>query len=161
MAELAAVNTSPLIYLSRAGLIDFLQVAAPRIAVPRAVADELRAWHSADEAQRNLDTLAWLEIVDANPVSPAVLAWDLGPGESAVIAYGLDSPNTELIIDDLAARRCAASFGLPVRGTLGLILAAKRRNLIPSARPILQRLIEAGMYLSPRVLDAALQHVNE
>ncbi len=31
------------------------------------------------------------------------------------------NPGTAIIVDDLAARRCAATLGVPVRGTLGLI----------------------------------------
>ena len=33
-------------------------------------------------------------------------------------------------------------------GTLGLVLAAKRRGLIPSARAVVEALIDSGMYLS-------------
>jgi len=35
-----------------------------------------------------------------------------------------------------------------VVGTLGLVLAAKRRGLIPSARAVVEALIDSGMYLS-------------
>ncbi|HVG22421.1 MAG TPA: DUF3368 domain-containing protein, partial [Blastocatellia bacterium] len=65
------------------------------------------------------------------------------------------------IIDDLAGRRCAGVFGIPVRGTLGLILMAKRRGNIPAARPVLESLRQSGMYLSDRVLDEALALIGE
>jgi predicted nucleic acid-binding protein len=48
-----------------------------------------------------------------------------------------------------------------VRGTLGLILTAKRRGRIPQARPLLERLRQAGMYLSDRIMDQALALVGE
>jgi predicted nucleic acid-binding protein len=150
-----------LIYLARAGLLELLQLAGPRVAVPRAVVDEIRAWPTADAAVQALASTPWLEIVPPEPVLPAVLAWDLGAGESAVLAYGVIRPGTELILDDLAARRCAAALGLPVRGTLGLVLNAKKRGTIPAARPLVDQLVDAGMYLSQRVIDAALRQVNE
>lgn len=38
-------------------------------------------------------------------------------------------------LDDRAARKCAVVEGIPTRGTLGVLLAAKVRGLIPSAGP--------------------------
>jgi predicted nucleic acid-binding protein len=67
----------------------------------------------------------------------------------------------EAIIDDLAGRRCAALLGIPVRGTLGIVLTAKQRGVIPAARPVLECLIQSGLYLSRRILDTGLQRVGE
>jgi predicted nucleic acid-binding protein len=65
------------------------------------------------------------------------------------------------VLDDLAARRCARSLAIPVRGTLGLILIAKQRHIIPAARPLLEQLRRTGMYLSDHVLNRALRAVGE
>ena len=70
-------------------------------------------------------------------------------------------PGAEAVIDDLAARKCAAAIGVPVRGTLGIVLAAKRRNLIPLARPLVERLLQSGMYLSDSLMNGALALVGE
>lgn len=78
-----------------------------------------------------------------------------------MLAWAHSHPGTEAIVDDLAARRCAASLGIPVRGTLGLVLMAKRRGIIPAARPIVEQLRQAGMYLSDRVIQQALILVEE
>mgnify|MGYP006431912889 CR=1 FL=1 len=69
--------------------------------------------------------------------------------------------SAEAIIDDLAARKCAASINIPVRGTLGIVLTAKQRGLIPQARPVIEDMMSAGLYLSRKVLDQALQRVGE
>jgi predicted nucleic acid-binding protein len=94
-------------------------------------------------------------------VSRLIQAWDLGPGESSVLAWAYAYPGTEMIVDDLAARRCAAALGIPARGTLGLILTAKKRGRIAAARPILETLRRSGMHLSDPVLNQALALVNE
>lgn len=85
----------------------------------------------------------------------------LGAGESSVLAFAYQHAGVEAIIDDLAARKCAAGLGIPVRGTLGIVLVAKKRGLIPSARAVMEDLIQAGLYLSRRDLDDALGRVDE
>jgi len=85
----------------------------------------------------------------------------LGKGESSVIALGFQNPGMILLLDDLPARRCAASLNLPFHGTLGIVLLAKRRGNIARARPVLEDLLRKGMYLSRSTLDAALAKVEE
>ena len=60
---------------------------------------------------------------------------------------------------DLAARRCAQALKLPMQGTLGLVLVAKRIGLIKAVLPVVEDLEHAGMYITARlktqILDAA------
>ncbi|MFN7945932.1 MAG: DUF3368 domain-containing protein [Blastocatellia bacterium] len=161
MAERPAVNASPLIFLSRSGLIDLLQLAGTEVVVPEAVANEILHRGSSDITAQTIDSTAWLTVVPTPPVPPPIQAWGLGAGESAVLAWGYAHPGTEVIIDDLAGRRCAAAFNIPVRGTLGLVLIAKQRGLIPAARPVLMQLRQGGMFLSDQVMNQALALVNE
>ena len=65
------------------------------------------------------------------------------------------------VIDDLAARRCASVVGISTRGTLGVVLLAKQRGIIPSAADIVAQLRNAGLYLSPEVIGDALSLVGE
>ncbi|MBI3524679.1 MAG: DUF3368 domain-containing protein [Betaproteobacteria bacterium] len=65
------------------------------------------------------------------------------------------------IIDDGAGRRCAETLGIPLSGTLGLVLLAKRRGMIPAARPVIATLKQHGMFLSETTLDRALALVGE
>ena len=97
--------------------------------------------------------------MDAIPL--AILEWRLGSGEPGVLALAHQHPGIDAILDDLAGRKCAASLGIPVRGTLGIVLVAKQRGLIPQARPVLEDMMQAGMYLSRKVLDQALRRVGE
>jgi predicted nucleic acid-binding protein len=85
----------------------------------------------------------------------------LRAGESSVLALANQHHGTEAIIDDLAGRKCAASLNIPVRGTLGIVLIAKKRNLIPKARPVIEDMLTAGLYLSRKVVDEALKRVGE
>ena len=78
-----------------------------------------------------------------------------------MLAWGSHNPGTVIIVDDLAARRCAAGHGISVRGTLGLVLTAKKRGMIPEARPVLEKLRQSGMYLSDRILNQAFALIGE
>ncbi|HJP94365.1 MAG TPA: DUF3368 domain-containing protein [Pyrinomonadaceae bacterium] len=161
MAEHAVVNASPLIFLSRAGLIDLLQLISFEIIVPEAVAAEIKFRGNSDPTAQTLANTSWLVVTQTPSIPPQIQAWGLGPGESAVIAWARAHTGSEAIIDDLAGRRCAAAFNIPVRGTLGLVLTAKQRGHISSARQLLYQLRRAGMYLSDRVLNEALARVGE
>jgi len=157
----AVVDASPLIFLARAGRLEFLQLAAPEILVPAAVATEIRQYDAADPAVQGLESTPWLKMVEVPAVPPPIQAWDLGPGESSVLAYAMAHRPMIAIIDDLSARHCAEVFRLPVSGTLGLVLTTKKRGVIPFARPALEHLRQSGMYLSDRVLNHALSFVGE
>lgn len=161
VAEHPAVNASPLIFLAHANLLQLLKLLGEEVLVPDAVAEEIRRRGPQDPTARALEDTSWLRVVEVPDVPPKIERWDLGAGESAVLAWCIGHPGTEAIIDDLSGRRCAGALGIPVRGTLGLILIAKRRGHIEAARPILESMRRAGMYLSPAVLGRALQSVDE
>jgi predicted nucleic acid-binding protein len=159
--ERPIVDASPLILLTRAGRLDLLRQADERIVVPRAVADEILAYGGDDPTASALREADWIDVVDVTVIPLEVSRWELGPGESEVLAWALQHAGTEAIVDDLDARRCAATLGVPVRGTLGLVLLAKRRGRIAAAAPVLDQLQAAGMYLSDAVVRQALALVDE
>lgn len=160
MTETAVINASPLILLARSRHLELLQGFAPTVWVPAPVASEIARRGSQDITAQAIENTAWLVIQPVPDIPSVILEWRLGAGESATLtlaqAHGL-----EAIIDDLAGRKCAASLGVPVRGTLGIVLAAKQRGLIPQARPVIEDMMSAGLYLSRRVLERALMRVGE
>lgn len=78
-----------------------------------------------------------------------------------MLAWAAAHPETSAIIDDLEGRRCAESLGITLRGTVGLVLRARRSGLIDSARDALERLRRGGMYLSDRLCAEVLKEVGE
>lgn len=161
MAEPAVVNASPLIFLTGAGLADLAQLAGAPVQIPRAVVEEIERFGPTDAAAVAVKRLDWLVLVDSGTAPAIIERWDLGSGETSVLTWAYAHPGTTAILDDLAARRCANSLGIPIRGTLGLILTAKRRRIIPQARPVLEQLRAEGMYLSDAVMNRALETVGE
>jgi predicted nucleic acid-binding protein len=161
VVELAVTDASPLILLARGGYIDLLKLAANRVAVPEPVAFEIQRRGPLDVTARALREHDWLEIIDAPPTPSTITEWGLGAGESAVLALALSQPGCEALVDDKAARMCAATLGIRIRGTLGLVLLAKRRGVIPQARAVVTSLRQSGMYLSDSVVRYALALVGE
>jgi predicted nucleic acid-binding protein len=159
--ERPAINASPLIFLARGGLLDLLRLAGEEIVVPAAVAGEIQRRGPTDLTVQAIERTAWLVVVATLPIPSLIQSWGLGEGESSVLAWAYANPGTEAIIDDLAGRRCAAALGIPVRGTLGLILTARQQGRIPAARPVLEHLRALGMHLSDHVLNEALALVGE
>ena len=66
-----------------------------------------------------------------------------------------------LIIDDNAAKKTAKYLGLPVTGTLGVLLKAKNLGYIEAVKPILEKMQKAGLYISQDVVRIVLSQASE
>ena len=153
-------NTSPLQYLHQIGALDVLPTLYRRILVPLAVVEEIAAGR---QAGVNLPDLAALDWLEAQEVAPGVwpITRDIHRGEAEVIALAATLPDTQLILDDLAARRHAKLLGLRVTGTLGILLKAKQSNLLNQLKPLVERLGEAGFRLADSTRDDFLKMAGE
>jgi predicted nucleic acid-binding protein len=142
MSERWVVNASPLILLAKIGHHHLLSQLPDELIVPQAVVDEINAGPLTDAARQLLadSPLPLLPVV----ADPMVLTWDLGAGETAVLSYACNHPGWRVVVDDGAARRCAHALGIPLVGTLGVILRARKANLIPSAASLLKSLLAHG-----------------
>ena len=155
------VNSSPLIVLGKTSLLHLLVELCSEIAIPEGVAQEI------NRGPRDDPTRTWLRekgdslIVPPGPVSPTVEAWDLGLGETQVVSFALSNPGYQAIIDDRAARRCASSFGIPVRGTLSVVLLGKRAGLFPSVELVLNQMLQNGFRIRPELVRAMLRLAGE
>jgi predicted nucleic acid-binding protein len=86
----------------------------------------------------------------------------LDPGESEALALALSIKAHAVLLDEVAARDCASSLGMPVIGTLGLLVRAKQDGLISLVAPLLRRLlVEARFRASPALVHATLKRAGE
>jgi predicted nucleic acid-binding protein len=161
VAEKWIVNASPVIALARVGRVDLLARLPAQAALPQAVVEEISVAPEDDPARQALDQ-GIFKIVKASPVPDTILAWDLGKGESAVLAYALAHRGSVAILDDGAARRCARSLSLPVTGTLAVVILAKQHGLIESAAQVLHALRGADFRLDDGLIrDVLARTVGE
>jgi predicted nucleic acid-binding protein len=83
------------------------------------------------------------------------LLMGLDAGEFQVILLGRELQADWVLIDERLGRRVALSLGLPVKGTLGILLVAVRAGLISKveAKESAQELLENGLRLSSQLIE--------
>jgi uncharacterized protein len=148
-------DTSPMTALLTVGQSDLLARIFGEVLIPEAVQAELLRAHTV--------LPAWLKVQPARDrakVRTYMQKVDLGEAEAITLAEELQAEF--LLMDERKGRRLAQAQHLRVVGLLGVILIAKRRGLIPSARNLLSQLDEkAGVYLSSDLKNTALKSVGE
>lgn len=159
-AEPWVVNASPLILLGKIGQLGLLEALAPKILVPAAVVEEIAAGTDRDREGPSILTWARARSVQDVAVPQSIAGWDRGSGESQVLAHCL-AGRKRAVLDDAEARAAARVHGVRLIGTLGVILRARRANLIPAARPVIERLQERGAFLSDDLVRLALAKVGK
>lgn len=160
MADDRVVNASPLIVLAKVGQLELLEEPGAHVIVPDAVATEVLAGPSEDPARQQLEA-GFGQRVETGLVPAEVLEWGLGPGESSVLAImRRRGSGAVAVLDDAEARSCARALGVPVTGTLGLILRAERLGRIPNARTIIEAVVQVGFHVEPKLVEALLAELG-
>jgi hypothetical protein len=94
-------------------------------------------------------------------LQPRAVSASIGAGEREVISLGLEVHAELLILDEQPARRLASSLGFRVIGTIGLLLAAKNRGLIPKIKPELDRLRGVRFFMDDELYDRVARQAGE
>ena len=162
--RVVVADTSSLVF---AHVIDseLLKQLYGHVVVPQAVWEEVQ--HGLREGQPGPDvpSTTWMDVRPTS-AAPAVLAADvnLGRGEAAVLSLALSlAPEQEAfaLLDDRRAVRAANALGIPHTGILGVLLAAKEAGLVREIAPLIARLNDAGLWVSPRVVRLVLVRAGE
>ena len=154
-------NTSPLLYLWRIHQLDLLPALFDAVWLPTAVVAELQEGRQRGYSVPNPSNHSWLEIVGPRHVPSEWLSRDLGKGELAAMALGLENPDRIVRLDDALARQIAAGAGLEVWGTLRVLLEAKSRGLTERVEPLVDQLREVGMWVSDDIRRRVLVLAGE
>jgi len=146
-------DASPLIALHQIGQLQLLQALFASLLIPPAVANEIAP---------AVPSQPWMVGRSlTQPIAPVILGASLGAGESEAISLALEIRADRLVVDEKGARRLAEAVGLNVIGTLGILLAAKRKGLIPAVRPQVEALLAKHFWISPQLAERALADVGE
>lgn len=154
------VNSGPLISLARIGQLELLPAVFDGIVLPRAVFDEVTRdrWLPGAETIAKADWLRIVEVSDRDAVERLSVWLDAGESEVLVLAQQL---GVTAAIDERRARGLAAALGVAQTGTVGILLEAKRRELIPAVTPLLDQLGANGIRISSRLYEEARRLAGE
>lgn len=156
-------NTSPIFYLSTIGQLDLLRQLYEEIVIPIAVYDEITNVGNTDASAGVVPTLSWIKTqfaADRKLVS--TLRAKLDPGEAEAIALAIELNANRLLMDERLGRTAATQAGLQVTGVLGILVVAKRNNLIQEVKPLLDALIgQVGFWVDRQLYAEVLQAAGE
>jgi predicted nucleic acid-binding protein len=160
--EVAFVNASPLIGLAHIDGLAWLRKLFGRALITPTVRSEVltglglpgEAEVSAAIRRRQISVLR------RDPAGPLLPALDDGEASTirAALAHG---PAALVILDELSARKAARRLGLRCTGTAGVIVEARRAQLVMAAGPLFKRLAESGFHLSHDLVAAILVELGE
>lgn len=155
------VDTTPIIALALIGKLGLLQHLYGEVVVPAAVYDEVLAGGASGAGRAEFQEAVWLRVISLQDARRADLLADLGRGEAEVIALAQEIDADLVVIDERLARRHARRLGLTLTGTLGVLLKAKERGLIPRITPLVEQFRQGGIHLSDAVITETLRLAGE
>jgi predicted nucleic acid-binding protein len=160
---LLVADSGPLIALAR---LDLLALPAALFAEFLVTAT---VWREVTQAPRQGEHAALsaaqheglLVVVDDPTQMPRALAdARLDAGERSALALAVLRQSV-VLVDERRGRACAASLGLPVLGTLGLLVRSRTQQLVGPVRPLVNALLASGYHLAQPLVDRALAVVGE
>jgi predicted nucleic acid-binding protein len=149
-------NSTPLINFAAIRRLDILEQLFGKIVIPKAVEDELlekgKYHRSAIEIRRRwFEKAMYLETIEVtNIILCQTLVMEIDAGEAEAIVLALEHRPQWLLIDETEGRQIAKSYGIPIIGSLGCLVEAKRSKIISEIKPLLDIMqTEAHFWINP------------
>jgi len=160
---IVVADAGPLIHLSLVRLLRLLPILYEQILVPDLVYNEVVREGDTLPGSAELRGADWIELVPHDPGAPLLqlLRAQLDPGEAAAIWVAVERKAALVLSDDRPARLAAEQLGLTVRGTLGILVEAKRRGEIREIASVVKELRDRGVWLSEWLVERILAEVGE
>lgn len=156
------VNSTPLIALCHVNKLGVLKQLYGEIIIPKAVYDEISVKEDSICKKTVDESLDWIHVQEIqNHVAKAMFKSQLHEGEVEVMILAMEQQADVVIIDDQNAKKYAKYLKLPVTGILGVLMKAKQNGYISELKPILDRMIQNGIYIKANLIELCLKQVGE
>lgn len=121
--------------LAKIHRLDLLPQLYDEVLIPAAVLEELAVRRGREVKQvRDLLRRRQLQLRTVSKRMLKGIPAELGAGELEALALAVKSEADLVILDDRRGRRIAREKGLAVTGTIGVLIEAREKKLIPSVR---------------------------
>jgi len=152
-------DASPLILLAKIRRLDLLKKLYSEVLIPREVEKEV----TRREASPIISGIreGWIKVKELKLSSEVKeMGENLGlhEGEMYALSLALHANIKEVLADDKLARVTARILGLKAIGCLGVVMKAYETGVITRIEAVnaIQKLVKAGLWISPEVLGEVL-----
>jgi len=150
MPSVIVSDTSCLILFNKIGELELLKKLYGTIHISETVLKEF-----------NQPVPDWIEVVKPKTDMQRGLSSYLDPGEATAIALATEHEHSLLIIDEVKGRKAAKELGISVTGSLGVLVASKKKGHIKAVRPIIEKIQKTNFRVSERLIERVLEKANE
>jgi predicted nucleic acid-binding protein len=152
-------NTTPFIALAAVDRLDLLPQLFGKVLVVENVVDECAAGGLI--AVPPLRHLAWVELVETSVAVAPHLLLELDKGEKSTLLAAVEAKADLVSMDEKIGRNLAEYLGLPVMGTLGILLRARRQGMIASFRQTAILMQAQGIHFNSNLIDRLATTIGE
>lgn len=150
MAQIIIADTSCLISLSNAGMLQILEQLFLEVYITSDIQREfgqpLPNWVKLKNPEKS------------NQLSS--LYTQLDPGEASAIALALQNEDSIIIIDELKGRNIALKLGIKTTGTIGILISASEKGILEKLMETIDTLIANGFRISKKLYTEIWQEYN-
>lgn len=157
-------DSSPLISFSSIGELPILNKLFPKgIIIPQAVWDEVVSGEPGKKDIIKAVNKNWIKIIQISDHDLCALLINKGldKGESEAITLA-NEKKMPVLLDETDARQEAKHMKLSFTGTVGCLLKAKEKSIIPAVKPHLDSMVKISLFrISPGLYYKVLKQVGE
>ncbi len=147
-------NTTPILTLLKISKFDLLEKIFSKIIIPYGVYEEIEEGKE-KKYYVDLKKTEWIEIIKIH--DDRTLLFDLDKGEAETIILAKEINADLVIMDEKMGRKFAKFYDLNIIGTIGILMEAKKRNIITDLKNILLEMKNKGIYLNSKFIDDILK----
>ena len=161
MRKVVIADAGPLIAFARLRQLELLAHVFEQVLVTEEVLTECTYRSDFAEAKPIVDAVQNQTIQRCTaPPSHFELAVHVDIGEASAIAAAA-TWGFGVLMDDKAGRRMATRFCVPSIGTVGVLVLAKQKKMLPEIKPLLDQLTQSGYFLGEHLIASALAEAGE
>lgn len=159
-------DTTPLISLMKIGHLDLLEQLFGEVQIPEAVFDELVYNTNFPEESKLIQESNYIirvSVKDTSAVDLLRRSSGLDAGESEAIILSDSIGASLLLMDEVKGRQVAKQMGIPLMGTIGLLLVGYNEKLLTKQQILecIEIMKTSGRHISESLYQQLLAKISE